>query len=165
MFPNKESKLPKAKHEILNAMEEWLDDYIIQLETDAEPAIDPIETALNTVRCQISTLQSQQENIYEYLEKGIYTTEMFTKRNLALENEIKQLRKSEEDLLKQKSEGKQKEVAHTQIIPAAQHILESYPILTLEEKNRLWKLVLKKVTVCRSPDDEITIQIHPNLPK
>lgn len=100
-----------------------------------------------------------------YLEKGIYTTEMFTKRNLALENEIKQLRKSEEDLLKQKSEGKQKEVAHTQIIPAAQHILESYPILTLEEKNRLWKLVLKKVTIYRSPDDEITIQIHPNLPK
>ena len=44
-------------------------------------------------------------------------------------------------------------------------ILESYPILTLEEKNRLWKLVLKKVTIYRSADDEITIQIHPNLQK
>lgn len=87
------------------------------------------------------------------------------KRNLALENEIKQLRESEEDLLKQKSEGKQKEVAHTQIIPAAQHILESYSILSLEEKNRLWKLVLKKITIYRSPDDDITIRIHPNLPK
>ena len=150
---------------LCDAMEEWLDDYIIQLETDTEPAIDPIETALNTVRGQISTLQSQQENICEYLEKGIYTIDMFTKRNLTLENEIKQLRESEEDLLKQKSEGKQKEAAHTQIIPAAQHILESYPILTLEEKNRLWKLVLKKVTIYRSPDDEITIRIHPNLPK
>ena len=90
---------------------------------------------------------------------------MFTKRNLALENEIKQLRESEEDLLKQKSEGKQIEVAHTQIIPTAQHILESYSILSLEEKNRLWKLVLKKVTIYRSPDNEITIRLHPNLPK
>ena len=97
--------------------------------------------------------------------KGIYTIEMFTKRNLALENEIKQLRESEEDLLKQKSEGKQIEVAHTQIIPTAQHILESYSILSLEEKNRLWKLVLKKITIYRSPDDDITIRIHPNLPK
>ena len=44
-------------------------------------------------------------------------------------------------------------------------ILGSYPILTLEEKNRLWKLVLKKVTIYRSPDDDITIRIHPNLPK
>lgn len=91
-----------VEHEILDATEEWLDDYIIQLETDTEPAIDPIETALEIVRSQISTLQSQQENICEYLEKGIYTIEMFTKRNLALENEIKQLRESEEDLLKQK---------------------------------------------------------------
>lgn len=158
-------KCEMVEHEILDAMEEWLDDYIIQLETDTEPAIDPIETALNTVRGQISTLQSQQENICEYLEKGIYTIDMFTKRNLTLENEIKQLRESEEDLLKQKSEGKQKEAAHTQIIPAAQHILESYSILSLEEKNRLWKLVLKKVTIYRSPDDEITIRLHPNLPK
>lgn len=85
--------------------------------------------------------------------------------NLALEKEIKQLQESEEDLLRQKGEYKQKETAHTQIIPAAQHILESYPILSLEEKNRLWKLVLKKVTIYRSPDDEITIRIHPNLPK
>jgi len=55
--------------------------------------------------------------------------------------------------------------AHTQIIPAAQHILESYPILTLEEKNRLWKLVLKKATIYRSPDNEVVIRIYPNLPK
>lgn len=102
-----------VEHEILDAMEEWLDDYIIQLETDTEPAIDPIETALETVRGQISTLQSQQENICEYLEKGIYTIEMFTKRNLALENEIKQLRESEEDLLKQKSEGKHRGRTYT----------------------------------------------------
>ena len=51
------------------------------------------------------------------------------------------------------------------IIPTAQHILDNYDILTIEEKNRLWKLVLKKITICRSPDDDITIRIHPNLPK
>ena len=66
---------------------------------------------------------------------------MFTKRNLALAKEIKQLQESEDNLLKQNSEGKQKEAAQIQIIPVAQHIPESYPILSLEEKNRLWKLV------------------------
>lgn len=83
-------------------MEEWLDNYIIQLETKAEPTIDPIDAALETVCGHISSLQNQQENIYEYLEKGIYTIDMFTKRNLALTKEIKQLRASEEDLLKRK---------------------------------------------------------------
>ena len=47
------------------------------------------------------------------------------KRNLALAKEIKQLQESEDNLLKQKSEDKQKETAKTQIIPVAQHILES----------------------------------------
>ena len=150
---------------IRDAMEEWLDEYSIQLETEVEPAIDPIEAALDTVRGQLATLHSQQENICEYLEKGIYTIEMFTKRNLALEKEIKQLQASEEDLLRQKGEGQKKETAHSQIIPAAQQILESYPILSMAEKNRLWKLVLKKATIYRSPDDEVIIRIYPNLPK
>ena len=38
-------------------------------------------------------------------------------------------------------------------------------ILTILEKNQLWKLVLKKVTVYRSQDDELSIQLYPNLPK
>ena len=90
---------------------------------------------------------------------------MFTKRNHALAKEIKQLQESEDNLLKQKSEDKQKETAQTQIIPVAEHILESYPILSMEENNRLWKLVLKKATIYRSPDNEVTIRIYPNLPR
>lgn len=97
--------------------------------------------------------------------KGIYTIDIFTKRNLAFAKEIKQLRESEEDLLKQKNADNQQETKHAQMIPTAQHIPESYAILSVEEKNRLWKLVLKKATAYRSPDDEITIQIWPNLPK
>ena len=46
-----------------------------------------------------------------------------------------------------------------------QHILESYPILSPAEKNRRWKLVMKKATVYRSQDDKLTVNIYPNLPK
>lgn len=45
------------------------------------------------------------------------------------------------------------------------YCLESYPFLGTEEKNRLWKLVMKKATVYRSPDDKLTVNIYPNLPK
>ena len=38
-------------------------------------------------------------------------------------------------------------------------------VLTIAEKNRLWKLVLKKATVCRTPDGELSIHIYPKLPK
>ena len=90
---------------------------------------------------------------------------MFTKRNASLAKEIKQLQSAEPDLLRQQGEGKQKKQATSQIIPTTQHILESYPILRPAEKNRLWKLVMKKATVCCSQDDKLTVNIYPNLPK
>ncbi len=146
-----------------DAMDEWLEEYIIQLESDQQPKQDPIETALQVVQGQIAELQLQQENICEYLEKGIYTVDMFTKRNAALTKEIKQLQFSEADLLKQRGNGDDKKVG-AQFIPTAQHILDSYPSLTVEEKNQLWRLVLDKVTVYRSQDGELTVHLYPKLP-
>ena len=52
-----------------------------------------------------------------------------------------------------------------QIIPTTQHILDNYDILSILEKNQLWKLVLKKVTVYRSQADELSIRLYPNLPQ
>ena len=87
------------------------------------------------------------------------------RRYADISKEIKQLQLAEADLLRQQSEGSKKEQRAAQIIPTAQHILESYPILGTEEKNRLWKLVLKRVPVYRSPEDKLEVNIYPNLTK
>ena len=154
-----------AKIQILNAMEEWLEEYQIQLEQTQTQAVDPIDTALETVHSQLTGLQQQQEKICEYLEKGIYSVEMFSKRNTALSKEIEQLRESETDLLRQKSEGNQRNRAAAELIPTTQHILDSYDALTVEEKNSLWKLVMRRATIYREPEGEVHIHIYPNLPR
>lgn len=158
-------KCETVEKSIRDAMEEWLNNYIIQINSDQQPAEDPIAAALTAVRGQLAGLQLQQENICEYLEKGIYTVEMFSKRNASLAKEIKQLQTSEADLLRQQSEGDEKKRTSSQLIPTAQHILEHYSLLSVEEKNRLWKLVLKKATVYRTQDGELMIHIYPNLPQ
>jgi hypothetical protein len=43
--------------------------------------------------------------------------------------------------------------------------LGNYDILTTEEKNRLWKLLLKKATLYRTPAGELSVHIYPKLPK
>ena len=154
-----------VENSIRDAMQEWLDEYTIQIEADQQPKVDPTAAALEAIRGQLTQLQLQQENICEYLEKGVYTIDMFTKRNATLAKEIKQLQTAEADLLRQQSESSQKKQETVQIIPTTQHILESYPILSPAEKNRLWKLVMKKATVYRSQDDNLTVNIYPNLPK
>ena len=158
-------KCEVVENSIREAMQDWLDNYIIEIEANQQPKVDPIATALEAVRGQLAQLQTQQENICEYLEKGVYTIDMFTKRNATLTQEIKQLQNAEADLLRQQGEGDQKKQSTAQIIPTTQHIMESYPLLTPAEKNRLWKLVMKKATVYRSPDDKLTVNIYPNLPK
>ena len=158
-------KCEVVENSIRNAMDDWLENYMLQIESDHQPQADPIATALEAVRGQLAQLQLQQENICEYLEKGVYTIDMFTKRNASLAKEINQLQSAEADLLHQQSESNQKKQETVQIIPTTQHILESYPILSPTEKNRLWKLVMKKATVYRSQDDKLTVNIYPNLPK
>ena len=78
-----------------DAMDEWLEEYTIHLASDEQTQEDPVAMALEAVRAQLAGLQLQQENICEYLEKGVYTIDMFTKRNSALTQEIKQLQISE----------------------------------------------------------------------
>lgn len=150
---------------ILNAMEDWLDKYIFEVNSDSQPSADPIATALETVREQLAGLQRQQDKLCEYLEKGIYTVEMFTKRNASLAKEIKQLQSSEAELMKQQNEGEEKKKTSMQIIPTTQHIPDNYHLLSILEKNELWKLVLKKGTVYRSQDDKLSIHIYPTLPQ
>ena len=87
------------------------------------------------------------------------------KRNTAFSREIKNLQEAEAYLLQKKEAGAEANQAAMDIIPTTQHILDNYDILTILEKNQLWKLVLKKVTVYRSQDDELSIQLYPNLPK
>ena len=120
---------------------------------------------MKAVRVQCTQLQLQQENICEYLEKGVYTINMFTKRNASLAKELKQLQSAEADLLRQQGAGDQKKQSTARIIPTTQHILESYFLLTPSKKNRLWKLVMKKAAEYRSPDDKLTVNIYPNLLK
>jgi len=119
---------------------------------------------LSFVRSQLAQLQTQQDNICEYLEKGIYTVEMFTKRNEALMKELRRLKASESDLLKQKESKNEVRSMEEEVIPATQHILDSYPRLSVEEKNQLWKIVMKKITMYRTREGDFTLHIYPKLP-
>ena len=101
-------KCDTVENYIYDAMEEWLEQYILQINSDQRPVAE---------------------------------------------------------LIQQQCSGAEKKKTSLQIIPTTQHILDNYDILTILEKNQLWKLVLKKVTVYRSQDDELSIQLYPNLPK
>ena len=93
-----------------------------------------------------------------------YARDMFTKRNDTLTREIHKVQAAENELLKK--QGAQKDIhdVEKEIIPTTQHILDSYPQLSVEEKNRLWKIVMERITAYRTPGGEVSIHIYPKLP-
>lgn len=149
---------------VIKAMTEWLAEYTIKVKAEQTPQNDPTETALRLVREQLAELRSQQDKICEYLEKGVYTVEMFTKRNDTLTKEIQKQQAAEADLLRKQSSHKEMKNAEAEIIPTTQHILDSYPRLSVLEKNSLWKIVMEKITIYRTPEGEFSMHIYPKLP-
>lgn len=150
---------------VVNAMREWLSEYTIKVETEQPPQTDPTETALNLIRQQLLELQCQQDKICEYLEKGVYTVEMFSKRNDALTREMRKLQEAEADLQKKNATKNGEKKAVEELIPTTQRILDSYPHLSVTEKNSLWKIVLEKITVFRTPEGEFSLHLYPKLPR
>ena len=78
--------------------------------------------------------------------------------------ELRKLQVSEDDLLKQKESKSSTKSIEAEVIPTTQRILDSYPHLSVEEKNRLWKIVMKKITMYRTPEGDFTLHIYPKLP-
>lgn len=150
---------------VVNAMREWLSEYTIKVDTEQPPQADPTETALNLIQQQLLELQSQQDKICEYLEKGVYTVEMFSKRNDTLTREMQKLQKAEADLQKKQATKNGEKEAVKELIPTTQRILDSYPHLSIAEKNSLWKIVLEKITAYRTPEGEFSLHIYPKLPR
>ena len=63
-------------------MTKWLSEYSLNITPDFVPKEDPAESALSRIREKLHQLHQQQDNICKYLEKGIYTVEMFTKATM-----------------------------------------------------------------------------------
>lgn len=146
-------------------MREWLSEYTIKVDTEQPTQADPTETALNLIQQQFLELQSQQDKICEYLEKGVYTVEMFSKRNDTLTREMRKLQEAEADLQKRHAAKNGEKKAVEELIPTTQRILDSYPHLSVTEKNTLWKIVLEKITVYRTPEGEFSLHLYPKLPR
>ena len=162
----KQMKCHDVEKAIVDAMKGWLAAYKIQVEAGDIADTSTIDVELEAVNGQIEQLTMQQNKLCEFLEKGIYTVDMFTNRNTALQNDIQRLEEAKIVLERKQSEQETNNKAATEIIPATQHILDNYDVLKPEQKNELWKLVLRKVTMFRGETKgPLRIKLYPNLPQ
>ena len=149
---------------IVAAMKEWWQGIAITL-SETTGSTDEAQRQLNIMSKQMQTLLDQQNNICGLLERGVYTEEMFLKRNKVLCDEIEELKVRIEEMEETCHNNMEFTEAQELFFPTTVHLLDCYDMMTVEERNRLWKLMMKKITYYRNPQnpDEIEIHLYPKL--
>jgi DNA invertase Pin-like site-specific DNA recombinase len=159
-------RIEDLENAVVSEMKKWLEGYMITIEQmDDLNVNNDLSVALQMVESQLSEAQNQQNKICELLEKGIYSIEVFSKRNAVLTADIERLTADKDDLMRQIENQNKKQTNVKNILPITQQLLDSYDDLNSKEKNELWKQVLEKIIYYREvKKGDFEVHIYPKIP-
>lgn len=145
-------------------MTKWLKDYKVQIENGTTGTDTRYQELLEVTEKQLVDAKIQQEKICGFLETGVYTIQMFQQRNTKLQEEIDKLTAAKQNLLEEIKKQESKSKQSTQIIPKTQQLLDSYSIMTAQQKNDLWKEVVDHIKLFAEPKQkDFHIKIYPKI--
>lgn len=112
-------------------------------------ADDDIAVQITRYKNELTTLGGQQDRLYDLLEQGIYTAEIFSSRQNALKEKRGKIEK-ELSLLRRKQDQPQN---YDNAINTISQFLESYDTLSPDEKNALLRSCTDYITYYREHSD------------
>ena len=166
-----------VENKLLDGLQEWLNNY--RLEWDGNGnfntlASDAIQASIIRSQAELSALNGQLENTFDLLEKGIYTTEVFVKRNQLLTGKISELSANIDIMKKEYEEELLREKARYDFIPNIENILDLYGSLEqIRTKNDLIKTVIERVEYTKTTPNtkgkrdlaNFELKIFPKIPR
>lgn len=174
---NVSSHLFVVEERLLSLMDQWLTLYKIEIQNDSEGAGDRElqikKQAVVQLEGNLEKLRVQQNKLYDLLEQGIYSTEIFLERSQRLAENISS---SQAELEKMQDEMRNHEALRIQrqeFIPKVEKILEVYRLTEdPKEKNDLLKQILTKVVYRKTSNghykgqqaDDFDLVLFPKLP-
>lgn len=147
---NRSATYSEVEEAVIQALNQLVAEITEQLNNDNRNPVDAHIAMAATLQKELNALETQQERLYEFLEQGIYTSEVFVKRNAALSQRREELQEAIETAKSyqvSETDSRQKIVA----LHDAIHILQD-PAASPEDKNRLLKTVIKDIIYHRETD-------------
>ena len=156
MCPNKDctckgSTLDEVENALLHSLERWLREYKLKVTPCSKRPrkranTAPMERALDAARRERDTLVSQKGRLYDLLEQGVYTIDVFTQRQFELSTRISNVEHAIQEAEQQLETERQIANLRLSIIPRVEHLLDVYHELeTPLEKNEMLKTCLERV--------------------
>ncbi len=161
------SHLDLVETKIFESLKILLNDYKLDLtKENSDKEINILIQNTNSKIVQLNTeldkSNSQKERLYDLLEQGIYNNDTFLSRSNLLIKKISDIKNKINELEKLNESYKNMQNTKEKIIPKIENIIETYPLATVEQKNKLLKSCIEKIEYYKPPktrktDFEITI--------
>ena len=152
MCPNKYCDVSSAPYDIVESMVlDQLQDICgeLKLRRDGQQtdntAADLVTTQIGKIEKELSKAKEQQNRLYDFLEQGVYSQEVFLERQQVLEEKRRAL---QQELLKLR-DTIPAPVDYSHVIATIDNLLTNYPTLTVVEKNNLFKESVRCITYFR----------------
>lgn len=164
--------------ELEEALLSWLREYIaiyesgeISLEED-NAKLDSIKLQASNLEAQHTTLLKQRSSLFDFLEQGIYTKEIFFERSQSLEERIKDCLAKIEEARKELERVSSMQENRASFIPKCKNLLDEWETLDAAGKNTLLKDLIDKVVFSKTTrntkskhNSDFSITVYPKLPR
>lgn len=171
---NVSSKLSFVEHEVLDALSGIVKSDTLNtsasLETPDRSFI--LKQSLVLKEQELDKLHIQQSSLYDLLEQGVYSTEIFLNRSSQLKGRIDDTLASINSLKSEIAYEERKAHNRSEYIPKCKHLLEIYPTLDVSARNQMLKELIDHVEYRKSeknnPNIEktasIELHVYPKVP-
>ena len=156
---------------VIEALSEWVKDYELDDIVPESKAPELMEL-LESAKTEKSTLLSQKEKLFDLLERGTYSSDVFLERSHSLQERINAADDKILDLQKE-IEYEQNNDAHIHsFIPSCKGLLSCYWDLSVPDRNKALKMLLDSVEYKKTKknkkghkdDASFELTIKPRLP-
>ncbi len=169
---NVASPLSQVETAVLQSLEGFINQYRLELSEAYIPAAsDDKEQILASKQSELEKLYTQKNNMYDLLEQGIYSTELFLKRQKDVSNKISEcetyISTIESEIAREQALADQRD----NFIPKCEYVLGNYENLNISERNDLLKELILKIEYdkkCKNKkghadDVTFTLNVYPKL--
>lgn len=151
----KSTRFDYVEKEVITQLENWLLEYQVNVNMDQiekelqgmnkTPIVVP-ESIINELENELKDLEKQQNNLHDFLERGIYDVDTYLKRNKNIVARINETKEALDSAKYEIEQQKKKEQAKTDLLPKIGHVIEAYKQTDdVEKKNNLLKQVIKRI--------------------
>lgn len=145
---NISSKLYLVEKEIVLAMQKLVENYKLNdtlVDNNGSDIITAKEAILENKKTELEQLNQQKEKQFDFLEKGIYTTEIFLERSAAIAKNIDNCSLMIENLKKELEHDKILLDQKNNFVPKCEHLLSNYWDWDVPTRNAVLKELIDHV--------------------